>query len=109
MNYKTLTLGQNACPFTAYESTKALPLFPSVGCFTDTQGRLRFVVEGKSGLLVERTGHKTYTIAHVYTIESEQRKGYAKGLLAVARHTLKGYNVLHSENLTESGRLFAKA
>lgn len=60
-----------------------------------------------SGLLLNRLHNsRVYDIQGVYTLPEHRCKGYAKGLLAVAKICFK--DVRHSPYLTDLGEKFAK-
>lgn len=98
--------GINQSKMTSVEkdsSHKLPPMFRTMGVklFEDDFKRKRFVVEGISGLLLD----KHNTVMHVVTVEDHQKMGYASGLLAAAKATLK--TIRYDGNFSEAGkRLF---
>jgi hypothetical protein len=100
--------GINQSSFTSVEkdiTNKVPALYRGFGvkCFEDSFGRKRFVIEGVSGLLID----KSRMVEHVFTVESEQKKGYASGLVAAAKATLKA-ELKFDGNFSDAGKKLFK-
>lgn len=99
--------GMNQSGFTGFEEnhTNKVPKIYSefgVKLFRDNFGRYRFIVKDVCGLLLS----KDLTVEHVYTVDSMQGQGYASGLVACAKETLKK-SLKFDGNFSEAGkRLF---
>lgn len=96
------------CSYTGLESRVWHVFGPQVKVYKciDTN-RHRLVAHDSDGvpvsaLLVNPHNRvRTYQVDAVYTLPEARRQGYAKQLLAVARHTLGTVN--HSQNMTKNG------
>lgn len=98
----------NNCFLTAYERPLFNKSFLSFGlqAYKDNLGNIRVIMPNICAVLLERTG-KSYTVSHIFTVESERRKGYARQLLAACSIALKCL-IRHSDNLTSDGQAFKK-
>lgn len=106
---ETLIKPRNMCKHTALEKLVWHTFGKAVKVFKCKEsGKFRLVAhdslgEPVSGLLINPyTRVRTYQIDGVYTSDSYRRLGYAKQLLAIARHMFG--TVKHSDNLTVDGK-----
>lgn len=111
----------NSCAYTGVETVKHIPLFDDVSVYeSKTQEhhniRLVFSDNGVSvcGVLLRKhnkSKFNEYVVSGVFTINNMRLKGYAKGLIAVAkmyvRNEYKAALCLDN-NLTELGKCLFK-
>lgn len=99
----------NQCPLTSLETELKSPVEFALR-FSDDKGRKRFIAldpetnKPCAALFLQPYGDGQWSIDGMYTRPSHRRKGYIKGLVAVAKFTLREQNVFWSQNLTKSGK-----
>lgn len=111
----------NGCVYTSVETIKHIPLFDDVSVYeSKTQEhhniRLVFSDNGVSvcGVLLRKhtkSKFNDYVISGVFTDNNVRLKGYAKGLIAVAKMYVRNEHkasLCLDNNLTELGKLMFK-
>jgi GNAT superfamily N-acetyltransferase len=93
----------NQCDLVGYEKASDLLMSMGLYCAGDCFGNTRFFIPNVIGMIIDQSG----TIAHLYTNPPYRRKGYAKQLLAIVRHS--GIKVYHSDNCTNDGMAFKQS
>lgn len=118
---KELLKGCSVCAYTSVETTKHIPLFDGVCIYeSKTQEhhniRMVFSVNGVSvcGVLLRKhtkSKFNDYVVAGVFTKNNVRLKGYAKGLIAVAKMWVREEHkaaLCLDNNLTELGKCLFK-
>ena len=118
---KELLKEANCCAYTGVETIKHIPLFDGVSVYeSKTQEhhniRLVFSDNGVSvcGVLLRKynkSKFNAYVVSGVFTIKNMRLKGYAKGLIAVAKMLVREEHkakLCLDNNLTELGKCLFK-
>ena len=118
---KELLKEANCCAYTGVETIKHIPLFDGVSVYeSKTQEhhniRLVFSDNGVSvcGVLLRKynkSKFNDYVVSGVFTIKNMRLKGYAKGLIAVAKMLVREEHkakLCLDNNLTELGKCLFK-